>query len=406
MGNSQVEPEIEDKRDAVSEKEKKVEPETKPEAAKEPSKDPKSKSTAKGAKKSKPKAAPAPAPAPEPIDYSSDSPVEEWEAIYSSDDYVRKPRTQPIPDVTADDLYPTDDEKLPDPWNAVCIVGFKVYSKDEDLELRVIMEGGALEEAGMGAKGEKDLDNAQENAAGEREEEGEKGPGYEPIVVKEEVTGQTEDEDGDDESEGDDEKPKPKKKMKKVKAGKDQEKDIKGSDPKIDGTPTTSDQKEACDSKAEAEKPAETTSADQQQQEPVPVEKPVDAPPADDDKKEKVGEEKPSDDDAYEQKLEEMRKMEELFKKREEELRVREEAFRKREELRKMEEMFKKREEELRAREEAFRKREEAMKEAEEREKREEEYIECEAHSSSSSSSGMITPDTTPFQEVSKEILG
>src|SRR5690606_9214431 len=115
----------------------------------------------------------------------------DWEAMYSSDDFIRKPRTYPIPEVTADDIYPTEDEKLPDPWNAVCIVGFKVYSKDENLELRVIMEGGELEEGGMGAKGERDLDNGQENAAGGREEgeKGEKGensPGYEAIVVKEE----------------------------------------------------------------------------------------------------------------------------------------------------------------------------------------------------------------------------
>ena len=58
---------------------------------------------------------------------------------------------------------------LPDPWNAICIVGFRVYSKDEDLDLRVVIEGGELAEGGMGEKGAQDLDNAQMNAAGARE---------------------------------------------------------------------------------------------------------------------------------------------------------------------------------------------------------------------------------------------
>ena len=53
--------------------------------------------------------------------------------------------------------------------SGICVVGIRVYSKDEDLELRVVMEGGTLEEDGMGEKGEADLDNAQANAGGQRE---------------------------------------------------------------------------------------------------------------------------------------------------------------------------------------------------------------------------------------------
>jgi hypothetical protein len=103
---------------------------------------------------------------------SSASPIEEWEELYSSDDMTRKPRmTAPPPPGTAmvskyrDE---SEDEKGPDPWNAICVVGLRVYSKDEDLELRIVMEGGELEEGGMGEKGGVDLDNAQANAGGAR----------------------------------------------------------------------------------------------------------------------------------------------------------------------------------------------------------------------------------------------
>ncbi|TDZ40721.1 Calpain-9 [Colletotrichum trifolii] len=122
---------------------------------------------------------PAPAPAPQPAAKtydsdgdSSDSPVEDWEELYSSDDMVRKPRTTPAgPPKTHDERYESEEEGLPDPWNAVCIIGVRVYSMDEDLQLRVVMEGGELPEGGMGKKGEADLDNAQANAGGQREKQ-------------------------------------------------------------------------------------------------------------------------------------------------------------------------------------------------------------------------------------------
>lgn len=103
---------------------------------------------------------------------SSASPIEDWEALYSSDDMTRKPRMSapPPPGTATVSKYreDSDDEQGPDPWNAICVVGLRVYSKDEDLELRIVMEGSDLAEGGMGEKGGVDLDNAQANAGGAR----------------------------------------------------------------------------------------------------------------------------------------------------------------------------------------------------------------------------------------------
>ncbi|KAI0429936.1 hypothetical protein F5Y09DRAFT_244210 [Xylaria sp. FL1042] len=104
---------------------------------------------------------------------SSDSPVEDWELLYSSDDMSKKPRmATPAPAATSttETVESDGESSLPDPWNAICIVGFRVYSKDEDLDLRVVIEGGDLAEGGMGEKGAADIDNAQVNAGGGREE--------------------------------------------------------------------------------------------------------------------------------------------------------------------------------------------------------------------------------------------
>ncbi|KAF3065152.1 Calpain-9 [Daldinia childiae] len=115
-------------------------------------------------------------PPPSPQAYSSecdssDSPVEDWELLYSSDDMSKKPRMATAPPATTnnDNVVESDGESgMPDPWNAICIVGFRVYSKDEDLDLRVVLEGGDMAENGMGEKGPADIDNAQMNAGGER----------------------------------------------------------------------------------------------------------------------------------------------------------------------------------------------------------------------------------------------
>ncbi|KAI1417700.1 cysteine proteinase [Hypoxylon sp. FL1857] len=105
---------------------------------------------------------------------SSDSPIEDWELLYSSDDMSKKPRmaSTPAATTTNDNAVESDGESgMPDPWNAICIVGFRVYSKDEDLDLRVVLEGGDMAENGMGEKGAADIDNAQMNAGGEREKQ-------------------------------------------------------------------------------------------------------------------------------------------------------------------------------------------------------------------------------------------
>lgn len=110
-----------------------------------------------------------PPPKVEESDYSSDSPVEDYEQLYDSDDANPTLRLAGSPAAAVPVNEDSEDEKTPDPWNAIAVVGFRVYSKDEDLELRVVMEGGELEQAGMGNLGEADLDNAVTNAAGQRE---------------------------------------------------------------------------------------------------------------------------------------------------------------------------------------------------------------------------------------------
>lgn len=110
-------------------------------------------------------------PKVEETDYSSDSPVEDYENLYDEDDLTPTLRlaTSPVTPATATtNGAESEDEDTPDPWNAIAVIGFRVYSKDEGLELRVIMEGGALEQDGMGSLGEADLDNAVSNAAGQR----------------------------------------------------------------------------------------------------------------------------------------------------------------------------------------------------------------------------------------------
>lgn len=110
----------------------------------------------------------APMPKYDSAGESSDSPVEDWEELYSSDDMARKPRIGPNPPPVPRDDYDSEEEKLPDPWNAICIVGIRVLSRDPNLELRTVLEGGELLENGMGERGQADLDDAQANAGGVR----------------------------------------------------------------------------------------------------------------------------------------------------------------------------------------------------------------------------------------------
>lgn len=391
------------------------EPQAQPEKEK---KEKKAKKVKKAKKTSVPK---EPAPSPPAIDYSSDSPVEDWEAIYSSDDYIRKPRTQPIPETTEADRYPSEDENLPDAWNAVCIVGFKVFSRDSNLELRVVMEGGDMLEGGMGQKGEKDLDNAQANAAGEREETCNAFTTYNPIVVAGEdqkdpevkseskSAEQTEDEDGDDESEGDDEGPKKLKAKKKKTTKKASSSTPEASEKAADAQATDTKEGDvpvpapASAPKPETEvvvadrpaEPAETDTPKDPETE-AKVEEPApEEPPVAESKGKSVSEESRT-------KEEEMRLIEELMMKREAELKKREE------EMRRMEEEMKKLAEEMRQRAEEMKE----MKRTDERKKREndrakeeDDYVNCE-DSSDTSSVGVRTPEPTPFDDLKNEILG
>ncbi|KAH7348683.1 hypothetical protein BKA65DRAFT_477076 [Rhexocercosporidium sp. MPI-PUGE-AT-0058] len=70
---------------------------------------------------------------------SSASPISDFEDMYSDDEPTLKPRpvSNTAPPGTKPRSSNSDDEDETDPWNAVCIVGFRVYSKDEGLELLI-----------------------------------------------------------------------------------------------------------------------------------------------------------------------------------------------------------------------------------------------------------------------------
>ncbi|KAH8655534.1 hypothetical protein BX600DRAFT_515342 [Xylariales sp. PMI_506] len=101
-------------------------------------------------------------------DYSSDSPIEDWEELYSSDDMSKKPRIVVPPKLPSnnDKNVETDEEAgLPDPWNAICILSFRVYSKDKNLEIQVIFDDGGLQGGVTGEKVAGEIDNSQSDAA-------------------------------------------------------------------------------------------------------------------------------------------------------------------------------------------------------------------------------------------------
>ena len=231
--------------------------------------------------KTTPRDAPTPSkPPPSSDSDSSDSPVEDWELMYSSDDMSKKLRNQAAPPSPSNDkdtpVQSDGESRMPYPWNAICIAGFRVYSKDENLQLNIVMEGGELAEGGMGEKGEADIDNAQDNAGGAREEkkDSEKTPDEVEIVDGDAITkmkivpdeekkdddqAAADDDEGskaDDESESD-EKDKDKTKEKKKKGKKDDEnKEKEGDegkdDAKDDAKDKTEDEK---DKKEEAPAP-------------------------------------------------------------------------------------------------------------------------------------------------------
>jgi hypothetical protein len=69
--------------------------------------------------------------------------------MYNDDDPTLKPRpinTGGTPSSTSKPRTSnSDDEDETEPWNAVCIVGFRVYSKDEGLEVLIFEEGDDVE---------------------------------------------------------------------------------------------------------------------------------------------------------------------------------------------------------------------------------------------------------------------
>jgi hypothetical protein len=118
---------------------------------------------------------PGPPPPPNKQYYISDgdssaSPISDYDDMYSDDDPTLKPRLintegTPKPDTTRRSNE-SEDENEPEPWNAVCIVGLRVYSKDENLEVRIVDDG--CEEAikdDEGTDGDvEDFDDTKTNA--------------------------------------------------------------------------------------------------------------------------------------------------------------------------------------------------------------------------------------------------
>lgn len=71
---------------------------------------------------------------------SSASPISDFDDMYSDDDPTLKPRSANTGEAPKKSKG-SDDDDDPEPWNAVCIVGFRVYSKDEGLEVKLYEEG-------------------------------------------------------------------------------------------------------------------------------------------------------------------------------------------------------------------------------------------------------------------------
>ncbi|RSL79629.1 hypothetical protein CEP52_017497, partial [Fusarium oligoseptatum] len=78
------------------------------------------------------------------VDESSDPPVEDCGVVKKVNERVSKPHDNLGKQAAVQSDDETEEEGPPDPWNAVCVVGIRVYSKDSGLELHTMMEGDEL----------------------------------------------------------------------------------------------------------------------------------------------------------------------------------------------------------------------------------------------------------------------
>jgi hypothetical protein len=120
---------------------------------------------------------------------SSASPISDFDDMYSDDDPTLKPRPINSGGTSSGPSKPrtsnSDDEEETDPWNAVCIVGFRVYSKDEGLEVKIYDEGDEDEklEAGKideGSEADAEDEQGEKKQDSETPGEAKKARGDEP----------------------------------------------------------------------------------------------------------------------------------------------------------------------------------------------------------------------------------
>jgi hypothetical protein len=117
---------------------------------------------------------------------SSASPISDFDDMYSDDDPTLKPRPINSGGTSSGPSKPrtsnSDDEEETDPWNAVCIVGFRVYSKDEGLEVKIYDEGDEDEKLEADEGSEADAEDEQGGKKQDSETPGEakKARGDEP----------------------------------------------------------------------------------------------------------------------------------------------------------------------------------------------------------------------------------
>lgn len=107
---------------------------------------------------------------------SSASPISDFDDLYSDDDHTLKPRplntdgSSKIPD-SSKRGKDSDDDDEPEPWNAVCIVGFRVYSKDEGLEVKIFDDSLDVAENIMEKCDEEGTDGDVEDESSDKKEQ-------------------------------------------------------------------------------------------------------------------------------------------------------------------------------------------------------------------------------------------